>query len=118
MYHINPEFTRSKDNYDEMAKILQANINDLKVSYNSQFKKLELITDKTEKQILLNKMDKLNNLIQVIKDFKICSNNLIEQYFGLYANEKSSYKQMQNKYQKLKKFASDKGIDVTYIDYI
>ena len=118
MYNINPEFTQSKDNFDEMSILFRDVRNMLKHKYNNHFKNLESCKTDIEKNVLRNKLDQLNNLIQVLKDYQDCSNNLMEQYFLLYRNEESSYNDLKKKYSKLKKYAKDRGLDVSLVEWL
>ena len=118
MYSHNPEFKQSKDNFDEMSQLIEANLNDLKFRYASNFSKLDKCESKIEKKTLIQKLDSLNNLMQVIKDYKLCAINLMEQYYFLFSNECTNKEDWKKKYYKLKKYASDNGVDTTLIEWL
>jgi hypothetical protein len=118
MYNINPEFTQSKNNFDEMSELFRETVNMLRHKYNNHFKNLEVVKTDVEKNIIKNKLKQLNNLIQILKDYQECSNNLMEQYYFLYRNEESSYTDLKKKYTKLKKYSKDNGLDISLVEWL
>jgi Cdc6-like AAA superfamily ATPase len=119
MYSINPHLEQSNENFQISTEQLNETVKDLERKYKKSFAKLDADKlTKAEKSILLGKLEQIQILLQVIRNYQSSTINLLEQYYFLYSGEKSTVKDWKAKYNKLKRYASDKGVDTTLVNWL